>query len=432
MAISDPTLAADHGWRSRRLQLLGRSVELRAAATVAAIYLSTRLMVLLVIFLSSAALPMPSGTFGYASPDNIVLDGLIRHDSWWYVSIVEGGYTMGDVKTGAQGTVTFFPLYPLLVKAAAAVTGDVFVAGLLVSNLAFLAAVGFVYALARLEFDAETAARATFYLAAAPSTIFFSAMYTESLFVALVCATFYFARRGRWTLAAAAGALAAATRNTGVLLAAVIMIEAMHQRGVRLRPERLLGATAAETARLWRAHIARQARLALGGWQIAIYAGYVLVGLGAYMAFLQVTFGDPLGFIHAQATWGRSTGAGSITKIVSNVVTNLNLGPQPLIGQVNTLTLLNLLSTLGFAPLVLMVALRMRPSYAVYTALTFYVPLSTGSIGSMTRYVLMLVPCFMLLAAWGRRPWVDRLVLGVFLPLSAYFAVLFSHWYFVG
>ena len=50
----------------------------------------------------------------------------------------------------------------------------------------------------------------------------------------------------------------------------------------------------------------------------------------------------------------------------------------------------------------------------------------------MTRYILMLVPCFVLLAHWGRRSWVDRLVLGIFLPLMAYFSVLFSHWYFAG
>jgi hypothetical protein len=50
----------------------------------------------------------------------------------------------------------------------------------------------------------------------------------------------------------------------------------------------------------------------------------------------------------------------------------------------------------------------------------------------MTRYVLMLVPCFILLATWGRRGWVDRLVLAIFLPLTANFAILFSHWYFVG
>ncbi|MEI7773049.1 MAG: glycosyltransferase family 39 protein [Chloroflexales bacterium] len=431
MRSSDRSLSAGGG---RRAQLAGllRGFDLRAVGVVLAIFLTTRLLLLLVIFLSSAAIPMPSGTFGYASPDNIVIDGLIRHDSWWYVGIIEHGYALGDAQTGAQGTVTFFPLYPLLVKGVAALTGDIFVAGVVVSQLAFLAALGFLYGLARREYDGETAARAIFYLAAAPSTIFCAAMYTESLFIALVCATFYFSGRRMWEWAAAAGALAAATRNTGVLLAAVIALEGLSQQGLRLRPERLLGPTPAATVRLWRDHLGRQARVVLASWPGLLASCYVPIGLVAYMVFLQLTFGDPLGFIHAQASWGRSTGAGSILNILSNITTNLSLGDNIWAGQINTLTLLNLLATLGFAPLVLMVAFKLRPAYAVYTLLTFYAPLSTGSIGSMARYVLMLIPCFLLLAVWGRRGWVDRLVLGVFLPLTAYFAIMFSHWYFVG
>jgi hypothetical protein len=418
--------------RRAQPRVAGLRLDLRAVAVVTTIFLSTRLMLLLTIFLSSAAIPMPPSTNSYASPDNILIDGLIRHDSWWYVNIVEHGYTLGDVKTGQQGTVTFFPLYPLLVKLVAGVTGDVFIAGVLVSNAAFLIALFFLYGLVRGEYDDETAARAVLYMAAAPSTIFCAAMYTESLFIAMVCATFYFANRRMWELAAAAGALAAATRNTGVLMAAVIALEGLSQQGLRLRPARILGATPAETAAFWAAHLRGQLRLALASWRSLLAACYVPIGLVLYMVFLQITFGDALGFIHAQATWGRSTSAAGITKIVSNVITNLNLGPSPWSGQLNTLTVLNVAATLGFLPLVIACAFRLRPAYAAYAGLTYFVPLSTGTVGSMTRYVLMLVPCFILLATWGRRGWVDRLVLAIFLPLTAYFAILFSHWYFVG
>jgi hypothetical protein len=416
----------------RQLAILGLHIELRGIFVVLSIFLTTRLLLLLVIFLSSAVIPMQEGDYGYASPDNLVLDGLIRHDSWWYVDIVEHGYTLGDIKTGQQGTVTFFPLYPLLVKFVAGLTGNIFLAGVLIANAALLAALAFLYGLARDEFDEATAVRAVFYLAAAPSAVFFSAMYTESLFVALVCATFYFARRQNWQMAAAAGALAAATRNTGVLLAAVIALEGLYQQGMRLRPEQLLGASAGATADMWLGHLWRQARIGLKSWRSLMAAAYVLVGLVGYMAFLKFTFGDPLGFVHTQATWGRSTTAAGITRIISGTLANLNIGPSPLAGQINTLTMLNVLSTLGFAPLVVIAILKLRPAYGVYAALTFFIPLSTGTVGSMTRYVLMLVPCFLLLAKWGRHDWVDRLILGIFLPLTSYFAVLFSHWYFVG
>lgn len=74
----------------------------------------------------------------------------------------------------------------------------------------------------------------------------------------------------------------------------------------------------------------------------------------------------------------------------------------------------------------------MRPSYTAFACLTCLIPLSTGAVDSMTRYVLMLFPCFTLLAHWGQRDWVNQLVLAVSLPLMGYTAVLFSHWYFAG
>lgn len=432
MSTPELTIGAGGGRLDRRRRILGVEVDLGGILVVLAVFVTTRLLVLLTIFMSSAVIPMQSGSFGYASPDNLMIDGLIRHDSWWYINIAENGYTAGDLETSQQGTVTFFPLYPVLVKMVSGLTGDIYLAGILVSNLAFLVALFFLYGLARHEFDDATAARTIFYMAGAPSTIFFSAMYTESLFLATVCAAFYYARRRQWSYAAIAGALAAATRNTGVLMAPVIAIEGLYAAGVRLRPERWLGATPAETLQIWRAHSVAQLRLVVGSWPSLLAACYVTLGLVGYMAFLQATFGDPLAFIHAQATWGRSTSATSILNIGNNIIKNLNLGPNPWIGQISILTLLNLISTLGFLPLVIMVAVKLPPAYKVFALLTFYVPLSTGSIGSMTRYVLMLMPCFMLLAVWGRRGWVDRLVTGIFLPLTALFSILFSHWYFVG
>jgi hypothetical protein len=60
------------------------------------------------------------------------------------------------------------------------------------------------------------------------------------------------------------------------------------------------------------------------------------------------------------------------------------------------------------------------------------IPLLSGSILSMRRFVIVFVPCYILLALWGKKLWVDRLIIGISLPLQAYFVVLFSHWYFAG
>ncbi len=427
MTTSDVARPREGNHPSSKLSVLGLYFDKAAAQAVLFAYLTTRLMTFLIVFVSLITLPVRPGANQsfYATPYNLVLDGLVRWDSWAYANIVEHGYTVGNIATGERGTVVFFPLYVVLIEVLAELTGNIFVAGVLISNVAFLIALAYLYRLTRREFDDETARRTVFYVAAAPTSIFFSAMYTESLFVALVTATFYYSGEGKWTRAALLGALASATRNTGILLAAVIALEGMHRHGVRFLPSG------------WRLHhaavyVRRLIQGILLSWRTLLAAALVPVGLILYMSYLSNRFGDPLAFITAQATFGRDVSVSRAGGVVGYAIRRLNVGPQVLAGQINATTLLDILFTLGFGGLIIGVAAKMRPAYTVFTALTFAVPLLSGTVSSMTRYVLMLVPCFMLLAYWGRREWVDRLVMGMFLPLMAYFTVLFSHWYFAG
>ena len=404
---------------------LGLRLEKQKLRTVSLTFLVSRLMIFFVIYISSIVLPMQPGLFLYADSNNIILDGLIRHDSWWYQNIVTQGYNMGDAATQTQGNVAFFPLYPVAVKMIAAVTGNVFFSGVLVSNVAFFVTLWYLYGLTRLEFGQDSAERAIFYLASAPTTIFFSAMYTESLYMAFITATFYYACKGHWDKAALLGAFAAATRNTGILAAAVIALEGLYQHGFRFFPSGWSKPMLIE-------HFKKQIRPILVSWPSFLAAVFACLGLVAYMTYLTNTFGDPLAFIHVQATWGRSTSPGAITSLFQNIKAGLNVGPNLWAGQIDANSLLNLITLLAFTPLVIAVALKMRPTYSWFSVITFLIPLSTGTDGSMTRYVLMQLPCFMLLAYFGRRSWVDRLIVGIFLPLSAYTAIIFSHWIFAG
>ncbi len=417
---------SNKSYRALHVKLLSLSVNRSAVVAIATAFVITRLMVFATVFLSMATFPVRhSKGFLFASSSNLLLDGLIRFDSWWYRDIVVNGYRQGSVATGEQGTVAFFPLYPLIVNAVSQIVGNVFVSGVLVSNVCLLIALIYLYRWADYAYDSQVASRLVFYIAAAPAAIFFSAMYTESLFIALIAATFYYAQAGNWWKAAIAGALVSATRNTGVLVAAVIALEGMSREGVRFwagtwRPDLIIR------------HWISQVRLIVRAWPAIVAAAFVPIGLVAYMFYLSNTFGDPIAFIHAQATWGRETGGAGIFKVVESTRTQLRLGDNFMAGQVNTVTLLDTLATLAFLPLVIVTAFKLRPAYSVYALASFFIPLSTGSVGSMSRYVLMLIPCFLLLAIWGKRLWVDRAVVASFLPLLAYFAVAFSHWYFAG
>ncbi len=109
-----------------------------------------------------------------------------RWDGGWYLDIVKHGYHFKP-NHGLHANTAFFPLYPALMRAASTLFGrsdaSILLAGLLISNLSLLVALAYLTALVRLDFSEEIASRSVLYLLAFPTTLFFSAVYTESLFL---------------------------------------------------------------------------------------------------------------------------------------------------------------------------------------------------------------------------------------------------------
>ncbi len=201
---------------------------------------------------------------------NISVATWVRWDAWWYLNVVERGYWFDPQ---GKSNVAFFPLLPMAIKGLTAVIGNMVVAGLLVANLAALGAVIAFWMWVRAEAGATAAERAVLWLLVFPFSFFFHTVYAESLFFLLITLAFLAARRERWLLAGLWGGLAAATRPMGILL---------------------LPAFGWEVARRWRAGQAPRLGDVLGVLLIP-------AGLGAYVAYLAVTFGRPLAFWEAHA-----------------------------------------------------------------------------------------------------------------------------------
>jgi Mannosyltransferase (PIG-V) len=143
------------------------------------------------------------------------LGALARWDAVWYLSIAQSGYG------GGSSLTAFFPLYPVTVRAAAGETRSaaaLLLAAYAVSAAAFLVALVLLHKLVELELGERYARPVLLLVAFWPASFFFSAPYSESLFLALSVGVFYAARTGRWPLAAGLCALATATRPTGLLL----------------------------------------------------------------------------------------------------------------------------------------------------------------------------------------------------------------------
>lgn len=175
----------------------------------------------------------------------------------------------------APQSTAFFPLYPMLVRAGTFFGIGPAFSGVLVSLVCTLFATYFIYGIAEKFAGTGTARASTLAFSFFPTAFFLGAPYTEAPFVAFTAGSFWAAYvRRDLLLAGVFGALAAATRNLGVLLLIPLGYEFLRHR--------------------------REF-----GWRGLLALGLVPVGLLGYLAFLWARFGDPLVFMRAQGFWGR-------------------------------------------------------------------------------------------------------------------------------
>jgi mannosyltransferase PIG-V len=338
-----------------------------------------------------------------------VMDVWARWDSVWFLRIAEHGY--GAVSGVASA---FYPLYPLtLAGVGRALGGHYVLAGILVSLAATLASFLLLHRLAEERLGADGARRAVLYLAVFPMSLFLQAVYSESLFLALVLGAFLLAERGRWLGAGTVAGLAVLTRISGVALLPALAVLAWR------RPER---------------------RRALASLCVAplVFAAYPL--------YLGLAQGDAFAFARSQGFWNRHAsyagplggiwdglraGWAGVQQLVSGSHTRYYWAPvqdtDPMrVAAVN-------LEALGF--LVLLVALtviawrRFGAPYGLFCAVSLAIPLSVPSerwpLLSLPRFGLVLFPCFLALAVLGERP---RVHTGILVVSSIMLGVAVTQW----
>jgi hypothetical protein len=341
-------------------------------------------------------LGQPTTDSGYPAPDllpgwHMLVTATERQDALWFLRLATDGYDDHDA------SAAFFPLYPMAVRAVSwlPLVGPLG-AALLVSNLAFLAALVLLHGLARREIGAEAARRSLWFLALGPTACFFLAPYSESLFLALSVAAFWFARRDRWALAGMMGAAAALTRSVGALLILGLGVEALQQWRRERRPPlpRLLGAAAPAIGPL----------LYLGWWQLRF---------GAFWAPLD-----------AQRGW-RPDGPAEPFGVIWDAVV--------LAWRYQTWWLFDLVVVGAAVAGIVLAARRIRAAYTVYAGASILLPLLFPLGGrpllSMPRFVAVCFP-----AAWGyallavRRPRAGDVVLAASAAAFGLVTVLFVNW----
>jgi hypothetical protein len=278
---------------------------------------------------------------------------------------------------------------------------------------ATLPAPGVSAAFSRAEF---AAACAVILLALGPCAVFLYANYTESLFAFLLALFLLFLDLRKWWAALAVAAIASSCRSQGVLFGPVLALCYLlldRQRTLRGR---------------------------LG---VAILM-FFLSGLGllAYMIYLQITFGDPLAFMHAQRFWhvgiNRQTlsFAANPFHALSNV--GLYLARRPL----DIPRLIEALSVV-VPPVILLLGRRwLTLPETLLGWILWGLPYVSNCLGqsspadlhwmSMGRFIAVVLPLPLILGGWiSRRP-ILSLVLLPTLATFAYLAYLFGAGTWVG
>lgn len=209
---------------------------LQQQAPVLALWLATRLGLIVVAYVALVMLPTNTELNHPPPdrPDNVWIDSWIRWDSRWYAGIARDGYT-NVPQAEAQRDVAFFPLYPVLMRIGGLFVGDTYLSGLLISNLAFLLALILLFRLVADEYDEAVAWRAIVLLSISPYALFFTSLYTESLYLLAAVSVFYFGQRGRWALAALSAAVGSATRLPGILFVVPLLLIYLEQIQFDLR-----------------------------------------------------------------------------------------------------------------------------------------------------------------------------------------------------
>lgn len=376
----------------------------RTVREVSLTFVLTRVTLILVAELAAVVVGQRPGVH-YAASANPMLNVWGRWDAEHYLGIATKGYSGTEM--------AFFPLYPMLIRIVGALTGNHLIAGLIISNVASFFGLLFFYKLVEHQYNRHVAQRATFYVSIFPTAIFFSAVYTESLFFALTVASFYYIRERKWLIAGVMGYFAALTRVEGVLLAVPFFIEWMI----------VLFGNGRSLTQIFRD---------ISKWPIDYIVrpivGIIIIpaGLATYMAYLWVLRGDPMYFSHVQAHWGRHLAPPWVA--FSNTIHELTHATSPQTIADKSLEVAFTLLMLG-----VLVAgwKRLRISYLAYMALSIFIPMSTSSLMSMPRFALVLFPMFVMFGLWGARSSVNNAIVAFSLPLLGLYTVLFADWYWV-
>jgi hypothetical protein len=349
------------------------------------------------------AIPDQTTMWGRPSP---FWDTFVRHDSGWYFDIARKGYDVSGAMAGGRSNVAYAPVYPLLMRYVGRffgrAPGDVYLGGIVVSWTSFVLAMVALYYLAALDLPRRRAERAVLLTAIFPFSFFFGAVYSESTFLLFTVLSFYCLRTRRWAAGGVCGAIAMATRVTGILMWPALAWTAW--RALESPPERALSGARVEPPTR-RDRVAAAAALVVATLGFAGYCFYIYEQTGQPFLWATALTRWGAGYHPGGAPW--SAPLGLLRALLTHPYVFLTSGPMAVYDTLYGVTALLFVVATPF------VWRKFGAGYGLFMALNLYVPLSSGAFEGLGRYCSVLFPCFIWLASIRSR-WLSTALIVVF------------------
>jgi Mannosyltransferase (PIG-V) len=316
-------------------------------------------------------------------------------DGRWYLTIAQHGYPHHLVNEGDGSRWAFFPAFPGAVRGLAEVTRlslpDAAVVAAFVFGLTSALA---IWLAVREVFGARLADRAVLLYVFCPAAYVLSLGYTEGLFLTAGAMCLFALSRRYWVTAALCACVAGLTRNTGIVVALVVVVTALPAA--------------------WRERAMRP----------AVAAAVAPLGLVSFMAYSWATVGTPVAFLTSERFWQGQHFVWFTTPL-EGIVSALREGPGGTTFLVDAMAGVALI--LGFLGIWLLDRMNGQPrptasgamgvvaipvSWWVYTVGVLLVAYSAYFTDSIPRYAMVAFPLFVAFA-WNIPPRLTGAVVGV-------------------
>lgn len=286
-----------------------------------------------------------------------------------YIVIAREGYNIDPL-------YAFFPLLPILIKILVNILDISYpLAGVIVSRLALLGALFFLVKLVEKEWGKDIAYKTAWLMLIFPTAYFMMTVYTESLFLFTTLAAWYFARDKNWWLAGFFGFFAPLTRLLGILMAPVLFWEYLSSKDWSFKKIRF-----------------------------GIFASITpVLGLISYAYFNYTRTGDFLHFLNVQKYWAEVHSRGGYHNpfgiIWNELVETIAKIPNEGIFIIGGTDLWMTLFAVGIL-IWITIKRTLRTPYLIWSWGLLMIPIISGSLVSMPRYVLGFFPMYIVLAIW--------------------------------